>query len=205
MNVNKAFLIWLLVPRPALGRKADDPGVPQLINRRIEWLCGAFAGITAGLVVLLLDIWTVFNINSAGGGLLGSAFWIGGSVWLYRFLAPRWKRKALILAGLDPSAIVKWAEEQPLIKRVFLFGSVASGTAGPESDLDIAVQLIGGPSETFSDYMCERATWAESLEAVIGRKVDLQLLDQERCPDVWGFVQKASILIYERESIGRGD
>jgi predicted nucleotidyltransferase len=53
------------------------------------------------------------------------------------------------------------------ISTLALFGSVARGEAGAESDVDVLVEFIGEP--TFSGYMDLKLR----LETIFGRRVDL--------------------------------
>ena len=53
------------------------------------------------------------------------------------------------------------------VKSLAVFGSVARGEAGPESDVDILVEFESSPG--FDGYMALKFY----LEALLGRKVDL--------------------------------
>ncbi|MCZ7662399.1 MAG: nucleotidyltransferase family protein [Thermoleophilia bacterium] len=50
---------------------------------------------------------------------------------------------------------------------VRLFGSVARGEAGPDSDVDLVVRFL--PAATFLDY----AVMVHKLEGLLGREVDV--------------------------------
>ncbi|MBI3596553.1 MAG: nucleotidyltransferase family protein [Nitrospirae bacterium] len=52
-------------------------------------------------------------------------------------------------------------------RNVRIFGSVARGEAGPESDLDLLVELA--PDRSLFDH----AALVEDLEVLLGRKVDV--------------------------------
>jgi len=47
-------------------------------------------------------------------------------------------------------SIARWAAENPEVRRVWVFGSRAKGTHGPNSEIDIAVELepVGDSEET---------------------------------------------------------
>ena len=63
------------------------------------------------------------------------------------------------------------------VKSVLIFGSVAKGTDGPDSDLDLAVDM-----EDDEDLMVRRAL-RKRLEAAVGRKIDMfSLRDLESEP-----------------------
>lgn len=65
-------------------------------------------------------------------------------------------------------------EGQPEISAVYVFGSVARGTEGPGSDVDVAVLFRSTPSATL---MGPRLTLEGDLERRIGRAVDLITLN----------------------------
>ena len=48
--------------------------------------------------------------------------------------------------------LVRWAEADPRIARLWVFGSRANGTAREDSDLDLAVQVIPQRPEDESEY-----------------------------------------------------
>lgn len=60
--------------------------------------------------------------------------------------------------------------ERFTVKRIGIFGSFARGDAGPESDVDIIVELV---EPTFDHYMDLKFR----LEEVLGRPVDLVMAD----------------------------
>lgn len=55
----------------------------------------------------------------------------------------------------------------PQIELAYVFGSVARGTARPDSDIDVAVQAAQPPATT------ARMQWIEALALATGRPVDL--------------------------------
>jgi predicted nucleotidyltransferase len=44
-------------------------------------------------------------------------------------------------------AVEGWAESEPLVRKVYLFGSRVRGTYRPDSDLDVAIELLTLPDE----------------------------------------------------------
>ena len=65
-------------------------------------------------------------------------------------------------------------EADPRIAYAVVFGSGAKGTAHPESDVDVAIGVVGArPLE-----LIDLGALAARLEAIAGRRVDLVLLDE---------------------------
>jgi predicted nucleotidyltransferase len=54
-----------------------------------------------------------------------------------------------------------------------VFGSVARGEAGPDSDVDIAVRLDNGFSQGGIDYFWQLEQLGDRLSRLLGRKVDV--------------------------------
>lgn len=71
------------------------------------------------------------------------------------------------------------------LQRMGLFGSVARGDAGPESDIDILVEVDPSIGLGF-------VTLAERLEAELGRKVDM-VSRRALKPAMWESIQKELI------------
>jgi predicted nucleotidyltransferase len=57
------------------------------------------------------------------------------------------------------------------IRRVRVFGSIARGEAGPESDIDLLIAL--GPGRGFRDLM----DFCEEVEGALRRRIDVVLED----------------------------
>ena len=100
----------------------------------------------------------------------------------------------LIPAGWR-AALVDWADNEPLIKSVHVFGSVIKGSPHPD-DLDIAVTLVETSEETDIVWMDNNKRWTAELQLKIGHKVDLQL--DHDAPTVRAGLEEASVLIFER-------
>lgn len=81
----------------------------------------------------------------------------------------------------------------------WLFGSVARGSARPDSDVDVAVLLDREPPETLEG---SAAAMAGDVEAAIGRPVDLVVLN--RAPvDLIHRVLRDGLLLVERDRNAR--
>jgi len=61
------------------------------------------------------------------------------------------------------------------VAAAYLFGSVARGTSGAKSDVDVAVLLVADPPRTLEGY---RFDLQADLEAALGRTVDLVVLNR---------------------------
>lgn len=71
-------------------------------------------------------------------------------------------------AGSDGSALADLLADQPQLRLAIIFGSLARGTATPQSDLDLAVWGMCGP------LSAERTqALIEELALITGRPVDL--------------------------------
>src|SRR4051794_26989229 len=103
--------------------------------------------------------------------------------------------------GLDDvvEVISHWATAQPLIAAVWLFGSRVKGTAGPESDLDIAVTMTGSYENRVADFMSNKRTWQQELAQLLQieiSKIDLQMMEGKKS-FVRQYVKDANRLVYK--------
>ena len=104
------------------------------------------------------------------------------------------------LTDAQISAIREWAAKNPRIGEVRLFGSRAKGTSRPDSDVDLAVTIIGKPSEdAFTIYICTVDEWRRELTELLGLSAQLEWFDTAS-PNVFSYCQEASHLIYTRPS-----
>lgn len=104
------------------------------------------------------------------------------------------------IAGL----VSAWAKDKPLVKRIYLFGSRVRGDHGPESDIDIAVELdpsaFRGVDESggLATWMFEAEAWREELRRLIPLKLQLERYHPEQTPTVGKGLARSSQLIYEK-------
>jgi len=96
-----------------------------------------------------------------------------------------------------------WAEQQPAIRRVYLFGSRLRGTdkhgqpVKPTSDIDIAVEMtFTDPDEAYDAYMDER--WLPELQRLLPWPIDLQWFHPRGTPNVASYLADCSEVIFER-------
>lgn len=78
-----------------------------------------------------------------------------------------------LVSQIAPS-IADLLSAHPDVAAAYVFGSVASGTAGPDSDVDLAVLFTAPPPHTLDSA---RFALAGELEAALGAPVDLVVLN----------------------------
>ena len=74
-------------------------------------------------------------------------------------------------------------------RRIRLFGSVATGQEGPDSDIDFLVDFPNG-----YDLFAQRLPLAEALSALTGRTVDL-LPEHELNPHIRASILKGAVAL----------
>jgi predicted nucleotidyltransferase len=87
-----------------------------------------------------------------------------------RIMTNRMKTGTALKVVSKISDIRRELNERFTVKRIGVFGSSVRGDEGPESDVDIIVELV---EPTFDNYMDLKFR----LEAVLGRPVDLVMAD----------------------------
>ena len=79
----------------------------------------------------------------------------------------------------------------------YLFGSIARGTAGPRSDVDIGIVLASGQPQDLG-AIAAITSLHDEIEAVLRREVDLAVLNRAS-PDLVHRVLRDGILLFERD------
>ena len=98
-----------------------------------------------------------------------------------------------------------WAKKEPLIQRVFIYGSRVRKDYRSDSDLDLAVVL--DPEEfTPSDdsgglatWAYENKRWAKELQDFLPYQIQLEYYDGDQSPTIKAGITRSSVLVYEKE------
>ncbi|NTU49686.1 MAG: nucleotidyltransferase domain-containing protein [Desulfobulbaceae bacterium] len=109
--------------------------------------------------------------------------------------------------------IIRWAELNKHITKVYIFGSRVSGCSKktglpvrPDSDLDVAVEFdkFDGDENLLTTWVGEADTWRKELAEQLGLsgeiELDLEWHHPMETPSVHQYLQDGSLLIYEREA-----
>lgn len=105
--------------------------------------------------------------------------------------------KTLDLNSVKPK-LEQWAERNPCILKLWIYGSYAKGIQTEESDLDIAIKISKMPHDTnvLATFICEGDNWRKQLcELLNFKKVHLELVDEDTAAIKQG-LDENSILIY---------
>lgn len=103
------------------------------------------------------------------------------------------------LSPAQVSAIEDWARETSDIVEVRLFGSRAKGGAGPDSDVDLAVTILGREGETpYGIWAFDHSEWEADLERATGLKFEIKMYDRDSTPRVFNACEEHGILLYSR-------
>lgn len=95
----------------------------------------------------------------------------------------------------------RWAQKNPYVGELRIFGSYAKGTFRLDSDLDIAVRVVRvkpGDTNVWVTALCECPQWGKELTEILGVKIDMHDITGTH---VSQYVQEASILVYLDEMV----
>ncbi len=98
-------------------------------------------------------------------------------------------------------AIAAWAGKHDEVRRVWVLGSRAAGTADRDDDLDLALEIAPAPAgaDTMAQWMTHADRWREELQAGLRPKVDLQWVDPDTASgEVLDAAAEGKLLAYER-------
>ena len=98
-------------------------------------------------------------------------------------------------------AIAAWATKHEKVRRVWVIGSRAGGTAHEGADLDIALELAPAPDgeETIAEWMVHADEWRAELQSGLRPKVDLQWVDPDTASnETRDAASEGKLLAYER-------
>jgi len=95
--------------------------------------------------------------------------------------------------------IADWAASEPIVVRVYIFGSRARGDHHENSDLDIAIEIEKGADDSNVHetwiYECDRCE--QSLAKLLPYRLQLELFDGENTPTVLKGIRRSSVLVYD--------
>lgn len=98
--------------------------------------------------------------------------------------------------------ITGWTEAQPLVRKAYVFGSRVKGTHSPNSDLDVAIELVPRPGDetVLATWICEARALRESLARVVPVPVDLEWYGgPDETPTIHTALLAGSRVVYERQ------
>jgi hypothetical protein len=82
------------------------------------------------------------------------------------------------------ASILSWAKKTPDVQAVFLRGSRAAGTAGSESEVELALLIKGrDPLIGLATFIINRRAWRAELEGDLGLSVQLERARSDTAPD----------------------
>lgn len=100
--------------------------------------------------------------------------------------------------------LLTWALGQPLINRLWLFGSRVRGEHRPDSDVDVAIELdmsvAKGSDESggIAAWAFDTEPWMPELELLLSMVVDLQHYKSGETKIIHAGLEQSSILVYEK-------
>jgi predicted nucleotidyltransferase len=102
--------------------------------------------------------------------------------------------------------LIEIAENTPVIKRLWVFGSRYKGTNSEDSDLDIAVevewvkgQMLGVCENSFSLWVVTSRKFEYLMKDAIPWNLDLQqYVNEAETPNIHQYLQDSSKLLYEK-------
>jgi predicted nucleotidyltransferase len=96
--------------------------------------------------------------------------------------------------------IIFWAERTPEIQAVMLFGRRCKGTARPDSDVDLALNMTSGRRERrFNNYKNNLDAWEAHLTAALGVAVHVRSRYPALGHEVPAAVKECSIKLWRRD------
>ena len=101
------------------------------------------------------------------------------------------------LAQLVPQ-IKEWAQRQPQLRSLWVYGSRLKGTAHPNSDLDVCVLIDRLETEVEqAQFQEQRKVWEAELSAICRLKTQVEpyATDQQKA-----IIAECSHLVYQRAS-----
>ncbi|GAB2843217.1 hypothetical protein GCM10027277_08250 [Pseudoduganella ginsengisoli] len=99
--------------------------------------------------------------------------------------------------------VAAWAREEPLVRKVHLFGSRVKGTETKNSDLDVAVEIERKVSDSceYTTFAFEGSGLRSRLQRMLPFEVQLEWYGgPHETPTVHSGLMEASILVFDRNA-----
>lgn len=95
--------------------------------------------------------------------------------------------------------VSNWADSKREIKRVILFGSRARGDSTPDSDIDLALDVVGILDESaYTRYVFNKNSWKNQLRLALGRSINIVHLTEHGRFEIQASIARDGVLIYAR-------
>lgn len=95
----------------------------------------------------------------------------------------------------------KWASENKLVRKVYVYGSQVKGDFKASSDLDVAIEIDPeeGDTNAFTTFICEKNKCIQELKSLLKYKVDLKWYNKNNQSSITkAAVETSGILVYTR-------
>ena len=105
------------------------------------------------------------------------------------------------------AAVAVWSAGEPLVRRVYLFGSRAKRTSRPDSDADLAILHKTDPKvlstcdpevSHWLTWMDRGGSWGAALQARLSVRAHVQQIDRGSKKIVWPALKACRICLYKR-------
>ena len=97
--------------------------------------------------------------------------------------------------------VTDWADSHREIKRIFLFGSRARNDYTPDSDVDLALVVLGIEGEnSYTLYHFNKNVWKNELESALERSISMVYLSDNGKAEIKASIEHDCVLIYESPS-----
>jgi predicted nucleotidyltransferase len=95
----------------------------------------------------------------------------------------------------------KWAEAHPEVIKVIVYGSRARGEHRPDSDFDVAIEMVQTPDEDgCAVWMYEQDNWRNELGPLLPWRLHLEWHDLNgNTMIVSGKIEKGHLIVFARE------
>jgi uncharacterized protein len=102
----------------------------------------------------------------------------------------------------DIRVLFEWAEKNPVVIRIWIFGSRSRGDHREDSDLDIAIEhgILPEDASWESTAFCGPKEWRSELQPLTKHRLDVQSYDPKPDGRVSNSVAQCSILVYSKNT-----